>query len=573
MAVRWCDGFDSYASTTDLTKKWGYGFGNNNPNLTTPNSLAGFTWSSTAGRTGGGALQLTPTASAGGIQANAGPIPYYNGTNQAVGFACWVKTNNATPNVTIPLLSCIQPTNFWNSYFGINTSGSFGYWGSSAGNLASVRQGTRNVCDGNWHWVEALAWLGTAGSTGGIWIDGIQQTSNADDMNGALANQFCLMGMTNSQTGITTLTIDDWILYDNAPGNVNAANSPMGPQIITTLRPNGDSAVQFSPDSGVTNYSRVNEVNADDDTSYVQDSTIGHQDLYDFGDISFVPSSIKSAILNARIENSGAGTVVNKLISKNNSIQLNGGTVVSPLSYATSQQEFSLDPGANAAWTQSNINSAKFGVRVATIPTLEPGWSATDITSSVITLSQNNTLATATNGNGGVRATQGYAQGGSQKVYLEYIIFDARIGAVGFQTTIAGGVGVAREDFTLTSGTGTNSILINYSGNIYNNSGTGTALFSLLDTYPYNLGVALDVSAQKVWFRQNGGGWNSDVIANQNPANGTGGYSMSSWFTSGHTLYPYLFYSNNNQSAIAINMGVYSFLYPMPSGFTAWDGL
>lgn len=39
--------------------------------------------------------------------------------------------------------------------------------------------------------------------------------------------------------------------------------------------------------------------------------------------------------------------------------------------------------------------------------------------------------------------------------------------------------------------------------------------------------IAFDVNNKKIWFRKNGGNWNNDVIANQNPANNIGGFDMS----------------------------------------------
>lgn len=79
--------------------------------------------------------------------------------------------------------------------------------------------------------------------------------------------------------------------------------------------------------------------------------------------------------------------------------------------------------------------------------------------------------------------------------------------------------------------------------------------------------IAFDLINMKAWARFNGGNWNNDVIANQNPATNTGGYSISGitgpFYAGGSAV--------GVGDTITANFGEQSFTYALPSGFTAWD--
>ena len=81
------------------------------------------------------------------------------------------------------------------------------------------------------------------------------------------------------------------------------------------------------------------------------------------------------------------------------------------------------------------------------------------------------------------------------------------------------------------------------------------------------IGVAIDFDAELIWFRRNSGDWNNDVIANQNPATGTGGKSFATMAAGPY--YPMFNCSIADEVATA-NFGVVDFTYTPPSGFGLW---
>src|SRR6266699_2884034 len=93
MALLFADGFDSYAATADLTKKWD---GNSN--------TSNVTWGAAAGRFGAGGLQLSGT----GQLSKAVP----QSTTWPIQFAFWLK------------LAAVPSSNF--SFFSWSPAGNLG---------------------------------------------------------------------------------------------------------------------------------------------------------------------------------------------------------------------------------------------------------------------------------------------------------------------------------------------------------------------------------------------------------------------------------------------------------------
>jgi len=79
--------------------------------------------------------------------------------------------------------------------------------------------------------------------------------------------------------------------------------------------------------------------------------------------------------------------------------------------------------------------------------------------------------------------------------------------------------------------------------------------------------VAIDLGANLIWFRTNGGHWNG--ITGANPATGVGGWDISGIVTSPIYLYAVVF---GEDDQVTMNAGASAFVYTVPSGFTAWDG-
>lgn len=166
--------------------------------------------------------------------------------------------------------------------------------------------------------------------------------------------------------------------------------------------------------------------------------------------------------------------------------------------------------------------------------------------------------ATRTNGSGtwrGGRSLNGYSSG---KYYIEVVC----------DTAISGGgsnvVGIADSSATLSLYVSSDSHSTGWvdDGKIYrNNSVIGT--IASYGTASDNCGMALDIDNGKIWYRKNGGNWNNDILANQNPATNTGGFS----FTLTGPLYIF-FILTTTPFACTMKPSSSDWAYAAPSGFT-----
>lgn len=79
-------------------------------------------------------------------------------------------------------------------------------------------------------------------------------------------------------------------------------------------------------------------------------------------------------------------------------------------------------------------------------------------------------------------------------------------------------------------------------------------------------GLAVDIGAGLLWARRNAGGWNDDILANQNPATGTGGVDIAGLGTP-------LFFTGEvetNAATGTVNTGGSAYANSAPAGYGTW---
>lgn len=86
------------------------------------------------------------------------------------------------------------------------------------------------------------------------------------------------------------------------------------------------------------------------------------------------------------------------------------------------------------------------------------------------------------------------------------------------------------------------------------------------------LGLAFDFTNMKFWGRVNGGNWNNDILANQNPATNTGGRSLTTTASGVLAAGPYFpaFFDNNTTGQVTANFGQTAYGTAAPAGFGNW---
>ena len=152
--------------------------------------------------------------------------------------------------------------------------------------------------------------------------------------------------------------IDDFYVCDGS-GSLN--NDFLGPITMKTIRPDGDSTANFTTSTPSANhYENVDDAVVDDDTSYVESSTSGHRELYNYAAVSGL-DSIKGLALNLVANDGGNDEAFKHLISSNGTEESSSNNNINSSNYGTFLYASDSDPDTSSSWNTSAVNAAKFG--------------------------------------------------------------------------------------------------------------------------------------------------------------------------------------------------------------------
>lgn len=179
----------------------------------------------------------------------------------------------------------------------------------------------------------------------------------------------------NGGTGVITnvslifiragMIVDDVYICD---GTGTANNDFLGDVRIDAYFPNGNgnsSQLVGSDGNSVDNYLLIDDATPDDDTTYVQSATTGQKDTYAFPNMAHTPAAIYGVqvSMNARKDDAGLRSICS--VTRSGGSDTDGATQALSTSYNYYRQILETDPNTSVAWTQSGVNSAEFGVKVA----------------------------------------------------------------------------------------------------------------------------------------------------------------------------------------------------------------
>lgn len=244
------------------------------------------------------------------------------------------------------------------------------YWTGSATEIRAYRGGTllgtssgSGLTTATWFYLEFKVTIHNSTGTIDIKVDGsdVLNLTGQDTQVGTPQN-VVTFSLTSSGATPRYFWYDDWYICDLL-GSTN--NDFLGDHRVDILVPNaaGDST-DWTPDAG-SNYDRVNENPADDDTTYVESNTSTDRDLYNFQSTPGV-SAVKGVQLNTVVRETDAEIFQLKHIAKSGTTTDVGSaqTVGSGASYTNIYKVYEENPDTSAAWTDSELNSAQFGIEV-----------------------------------------------------------------------------------------------------------------------------------------------------------------------------------------------------------------
>lgn len=165
---------------------------------------------------------------------------------------------------------------------------------------------------------------------------------------------------------------DDLVIVDTTV----AGSEPVtftGKVTVATLWPSSDGTLTdfTGVGAGAANYDRVDETPAkDDDTTYVQSSTVGDRDLYNFDDIPAGYAGLSTILAvqtSAAVRKADPGTKKLRTNIRSVATDANGDNVELTATYRyTPAQIEAVDPNTSSAWTASGVNAMQAGVEIMT---------------------------------------------------------------------------------------------------------------------------------------------------------------------------------------------------------------
>lgn len=290
-----------------------------------------------AGRFGGQAWQFNSF----GITDGVFCVPVPSLSTFTVGMAIYNPgisiAGSSRDQIRIELSGSRQFTVFFTS------SGKVMCGAGSASTLAETADGV--IKAGTYQYYEIALKVHNTEGAFQFWVDG----EKVIDVSGVDTQ-----GLANSEvTRVVFRSLDSGTRADDVYGSDQFG--ALGPQRMEILRPASDAQKEWTPNSGANNYTQVDDIVTDSDTTYVT-AAGGEVDIYTLSDLSEDPTTITavSPMAYARMDDVGP-RYIKFGIRSGATDHLSPSTNLSS-SYAIYREILETDPATGNKWTTSGVN-------------------------------------------------------------------------------------------------------------------------------------------------------------------------------------------------------------------------
>jgi hypothetical protein len=367
MALLFADSFDNMSATADVTDRW-------------HNTYTGgdYVYSSTLGPWGGGCM-LGPDDQPMIGQSIKG---HTGGSGQSIFIGFWYRQGQSAGGREY--MFGLYGSNGNETGTSISQdSGLYFLYSEHDGSISMV-SATFNVqppCPAmtikafRWHWIEMKYTIGnsTAGSFS-LRVDGtlaVEVTATdtvADTTSHLSVGGFAIGGSGNSSITADNTRISHVVVWDDTG---SAFNDWMGPMKTEMLWPSADGtnlANSFTRSAGTTHFDLVNENGApDDDTTYVESTTVAHVDGYAVDNLPETPTTIHAVCVSGNL--TATSTTNREFVFKvhDGTSGADGPSMIAPNggAYNWQQTPFYTKP-SGGAWTEATVNGMEIGIEVKT---------------------------------------------------------------------------------------------------------------------------------------------------------------------------------------------------------------
>lgn len=336
MALLIMEGFDGKDSYSDLTLDgWSVEY----------DSSVYFGWGSASGVYGGGALL---------VKAHYGIFLPAVSVSDTVAVGYWFNCGGSSYD------------NEWLSFYSSSVLGVDVRRDTGTGELVVVDDASTShstglyaPADSSYHFFECKVVLGSSGSVT-VGIDGLYATvSGIDTRCGGAASVDQIL----VEPGVDDTYIDDLYVCDGT-GTLN--NDLLGPVRIDLMEPTSDAATAWATTTGASHYTEVDELPGDDgDTTYIEDSVTGTQDLFGVGSLpSPTLEEVYAVKVSALAKSPDGGAQDLKLVAKSGTTASVSAAKALSVGYTYKGELYETNPDTAAAWTVSEVESGNYGVEV-----------------------------------------------------------------------------------------------------------------------------------------------------------------------------------------------------------------
>lgn len=233
----------------------------------------------------------------------------------------------------------------------------------------SVASSSTIIGDNTWHYYELRIKVNGASGECELYVDGASDIATTTGNFGSTA--IAQIGLNTYGNGSFGGDDDRRNWYDDVYAVDLTGPAPrntfLGDCRVETIFPDADGAnLNWTPDTGVTHYSRVNEASGtfpDSDTSYVTSNTAGDKDTYSCNNLSTATGNIHGVQVSITAKKTTAGYKEIKALARRSGVDYEGASKVLTTSYVTNSHLFETDP-SGGVWTVNKINTGEFGVEV-----------------------------------------------------------------------------------------------------------------------------------------------------------------------------------------------------------------
>lgn len=219
--------------------------------------------------------------------------------------------------------------------------------------------GTSILNPNTWYYVEVKLVVGTSG-TCEVRLNGLAGEIPAATGDYGTGN-VSFIAFECGRLGGASVWVDDVYVLDPTTG-VNTTF--LGDICVETLYPVSDGTYkQWTPDTGTTHYTRVDEGQFDGDTSYVHTATAGNKDSYGIGNPALAPTTVYGVQLNLGVRKDDAAAHTIAPLIRQSGVDHLGVTVSIGAGYSFYSWLLDQDP-TGAAWLYSTVNGDEYGVEL-----------------------------------------------------------------------------------------------------------------------------------------------------------------------------------------------------------------